>query len=95
MRDAAYCRIKQVVAVEKKVRRRKADIVAAVELGIGNGRVESINSKIKVTARMGYGFRNTDNLVALLILRCSDCRPASRAGKARRSCRRPPGEPHH
>lgn len=46
MRDAAYCRIKQVVAVEKKVRRRKADIVAAVELGIGNGRVESINNKI-------------------------------------------------
>ena len=76
MRDAVYCRIKQVVAVEKKVRRRKADIVAAVELGIGNGRVESINSKIKVIARMGYGFRNTDNLVALLILRCSDCRPA-------------------
>ena len=25
--------------------------------------------------RMGYGFRNTDNLVALLMLRCGDCQP--------------------
>ena len=75
MRDAAYCRIKPVVDVEKKVRRRKADIVAAVELGIGNGRVEAINNKVKVTVRTGYGFRNTDNLIGLLMLRCSDCKP--------------------
>ena len=56
-------------------RKRKADVIAAVELGIGNGRVEAINNKIKVTVKMGYGFRNTDNLVGLLMLRCSDCRP--------------------
>jgi hypothetical protein len=46
-----------------------------VELGISNARVEAINNKIKVTIRMGYGFRNTDNLIALLMLRCSDNRP--------------------
>ena len=84
LHDAAYCKIKPVVAVEKKVRRRRADVVAAVELGIGNGRVEAINNKIKVTVKMGYGFRNTDNLVALLMLRCSDRRPRlpGRQGKA-------------
>ncbi|RRF98035.1 MAG: hypothetical protein DUD39_11775 [Coriobacteriaceae bacterium] len=75
MRDAMYYRIKPLVAVEKKVRRRKADIVAVVELGTGNDRVEAINNKIKVTVRMGYGFRNADNLIELLILRCSDSRP--------------------
>ena len=75
LHDAAYCKIKPVVAVEKKVRKRKADVIAAVELGIGNGRVEAINNKIKVTVKVGYGFRNTDNLVGLLMLRCSDCRP--------------------
>lgn len=73
---AAYCRIRPVVGVEKKVRRRRADIVAAVELGIGNGRVESINQKIKVTIAAGYGFRNTDNLIAIVMLRCSDEHPA-------------------
>ena len=73
---AAYCRIKPVVEVEKKVRRRRADVVAAVDLGIGNGRVESINQKIKVTIASGYGFRNIDNLIAIVMLRCSDEHPA-------------------
>ena len=52
MHRAAYCKIAKVVAVEKKVRRRRDDIIAAVELGISNGRVEAINNKIKVTVRM-------------------------------------------
>ena len=72
---AAYCRIPKVVAVEKKVRRRRDDILRAVSLNISNARVESINNKIKVTVKMGYGFRNTDNLIALLMLRCSDAKP--------------------
>lgn len=75
LHDAAYCKIKPMVDVEKKVRRRKADILAAIELGIGNGRVEAINNKIKVTVKMGYGFRNIDNLEALLMLRCGDFHP--------------------
>jgi transposase len=75
LRRASRCRIPQVVAVNKKVRRRRDDIVAAVELDISNARVEAINNKIKVTVRMGYGFRNTDNLIALLMLRCSDNKP--------------------
>ena len=43
-----------------------------MELGISNARVEAINNKIKVTQRMAYGFRNIDNLIALVMLRCSD-----------------------
>jgi transposase len=65
-----------VVAVEKKVRRRRDDVVAAVDLGLSNARVEAVNNKIKVTVRTGYGFRNVDNLVGLLMLRCSDVRPS-------------------
>lgn len=72
---AAYCKIPKVVEVEKKVRRRRDDILRAVSLGISNARVEAINNKIKVTVKMGYGFRNTDNLIALLMLRCSDVKP--------------------
>jgi hypothetical protein len=34
--------------------------------------VEATNNKIKLTVRMGYGFRNIDNLVALVMLRCSN-----------------------
>lgn len=52
----------------KKVRRHKK----AVTLGISNAQVEAINNKIKLTVRMGYGFRNIDNLFALVMLRCSN-----------------------
>jgi hypothetical protein len=75
MRAAAYCRIAPVGGIEKKVRHRRTDIVAAVELGIGSERVESINNKIKVSVRMDYGFKNTDNLVSLLVLRCPNLQP--------------------
>ena len=75
IRRASRCRIAPVVEVEKKVRARRKDIVAAVGLGVTNGRVEAINSKIKVTVKMAYGFRNVDNLLALVMLRCGELRP--------------------
>ena len=40
--------------------------------GVSNARAEVINNEIKVTQRMAYGFRNVDNLIALVMLRCSD-----------------------
>lgn len=72
---ACRCRIPEFVELSKKVRRRKDAIVRAVELGISNARIESMNNKIKLTVRMGYGFRNIDNLIALIMLRCSDLKP--------------------
>ena len=45
-------------------------IVATVTHQISNARVEAINNKIKLTIRMAYGFRNIDNLIALIYLRC-------------------------
>lgn len=62
----------KIKALSKKVRRHREAIVRAVELGISNARVEAINNKIKLTVRMGYGFRNIDNLIALVMLRCSN-----------------------
>lgn len=72
---ACRCRIPEFVELSRKVRKRKGAVVRAVELGISNARIESMNNKIKLTIRMGYGFRNIDNLIALIMLRCSDLRP--------------------
>ena len=72
---ACRCRIPEFVELSRKVRRRRDAIVRAVELGISNARIESMNNKIKLTVRMGYGFRNIDNLIALIMLRCSDLKP--------------------
>ena len=61
--------------MEKKIRKRKEDVLAAIRLGLGNGRIEAVNNKIKITVKIGYGFRNVDNLIALLMLRCSPIKP--------------------
>ena len=45
-------------------------IVATVTHQISNARVEATNNKIKLTIRMAYGFRNIDNLISLIYLRC-------------------------
>jgi transposase len=68
---AARCRIEGLVALSKKMRRHKGAILAAIENNISNARIESMNNKIKLTVRMAYGFRNIDNLIALVYLRCS------------------------
>ncbi|MGN1333422.1 MAG: transposase [Lachnospiraceae bacterium] len=39
---------------------------------VANARIEAINSKIKLSIRMAYGFRNIDNMMAMIMLRCSD-----------------------
>ena len=50
---------------------RRDDILTTIRLGYSNAGIEAFNNKIKVTIRMAYGFRNTDNLIAMIKLRCS------------------------
>ena len=73
---ACRSRIPQFVELSRKVRRKREGILRSIELGVSNARVEAVNNKIKVAIRQGYGFRNIDNLIALVMLRCSDLRPA-------------------
>ena len=73
---ACRCRVPQFVELSRKVRRKREGVLRSIELGVSNARVEAVNNKIKVAVRQGYGFRNIDNLIALVMLRCSDLRPA-------------------
>ncbi len=47
-------------------------ILNTIEYGLTNARIEAINNKIKLSIRMAYGFRNLDNMMAMIMLRCSD-----------------------
>ena len=67
---AQRCRIKEFVELGKKIRRHKEAILASIKYGLTNARIEAVNNKIKVTIRMGYGYRNIDNLIALVRLKC-------------------------
>ena len=69
-RRAWSSRIPEFVELQRKIRRHMDAIVATVTHQISNARVEATNNKIKLTIRMAYGFRNIDNLIALIYLRC-------------------------
>ena len=67
---AQRCRINEFVELGRKIKRHKDAILSTIKNGLTNARIEAINNKIKVTIRMGYGFRNIDNLIALVRLKC-------------------------
>lgn len=66
---ASRRRIPEIVEPCGKIRRRRDDILTTIRLGHSNARIEAFNNKIKVTIRMAHGFRNTDNLIAMIKLR--------------------------
>jgi transposase len=68
---AQRCRIPQIVELRGKIKRHFDAILASVKFGLSNARIEAINNKIKVSIRMAYGFRNIENMLALVMLRCS------------------------
>jgi transposase len=68
---AQCCRIPQFVELREKIKRHFEATLSSVKFGLSNARIEAINSKIKVSIRMAYGFRNIENMLALVMLRCS------------------------
>lgn len=52
------------------------DIVAAATHGISNARIKATNNKIKLIIRRAYGFRNMDNMIAMIMLSCSSVHPS-------------------
>jgi transposase len=68
---AQRCRIPQFVELRKKIARHFDAILSSVKFGLSNARREAINNKIKVSIRMAYGFRNIENMLALIMLSCS------------------------
>ena len=53
---ASHSRIPEIVALSKKIRRRRPDILRAIRLGYSNARLEAFNNRIKAAIRMAYCF---------------------------------------
>ena len=70
------CRIPVFRELRKKIKRHFAAIVAAAKFRLSNARSEAANNKIKLIIRTAFGFRNVDNMVATVMLSCSDCHPS-------------------
>jgi len=62
---ARRCRIGPFVALAQTITYYRADIEATLLHGVNNGRVESLNTKIRLIARRAFGFRSAQALIAL------------------------------
>jgi len=65
---ARRCRIPAFVKLQKSIVKHRASILASIEHGLSNGRVESMNTKIRLMTRIAFGFTSPDALIALAML---------------------------
>ena len=68
--DASLSGIEEFSRLGEKIDRRRFDILRTIRSGLSNARLEAVNNKIKTTIKIGYGYRNLGNLIALVMLKC-------------------------
>lgn len=67
---AQRSRLPAFVKVARTMRDRRGLIVNAVQHGISNGRVEGLNTKVRLIVRRAYGFHSAQAALALVMLAC-------------------------
>ncbi len=72
---ARRCRIPAFVKLQRSIVNHRAAILAAIEHGLSNGRVESINTKIRLITRIAFGFKSPEALIALAMLSLGGHKP--------------------
>lgn len=70
--DAKNSGLEPFVKLSRTIVQHKPFILNTLELGLNNARIEAINNKIKVVIRRSYGFREVENLIAMIMYVCSD-----------------------
>lgn len=60
--------LKPFVTVAKTVRKRLEGILAAVRLGINNGRHEGLNRRVRLIVNRAYGFHSAEAAIGLVML---------------------------
>ena len=76
---ARRCRLAPFVKLARTITDQHAGIVAAIQHGLSNARVEAINTQIRLLTRRAFGFHSADALIALAMLSLADlCPPLPR-----------------
>ena len=76
MNWAQRCRIPEFREIRVKIKKHFHAIIATANHCLSNARIEATNNKIKLVIRTAYGFRNTDHLLSMVMLSCSDVHPS-------------------
>ena len=65
---AQRSRLASFVKAARTMRHRRELILNAIEHGLSNGRVEGLNTKVRLIVRRAYGFHSADAALALVML---------------------------
>jgi len=68
---ARNCGFPEFVMLSEKIDRNRKFIVATLKYGMSTGKLEATNNIIKSIIRRGFGFRNVNNLIAMIYWRTS------------------------
>jgi transposase len=63
-------RLAPFMRLAKTIRRHRDGILAAIRLGINQGRTEALNNKVRLITRRAYGFHSAKAALALVLLTC-------------------------
>lgn len=66
----ARSRLEPFIRLGKTIRRHQEGILAAIRLGINQGRTEALNNKVRLITRRAYGFHSAKAALALVLLTC-------------------------
>lgn len=67
---ACRCRIPSFVKLSRTIRSHRDGILAAVELGLSNSKLEGLNSKIRLINHRGFGHHSPAALISMIYLCC-------------------------
>jgi transposase len=68
---ASRSRLRPFIRLARTLREHRDGILAAIRLGLSNGRLEGLNSKIHLISHRAFGFHSADPLIALVYLCCA------------------------
>ena len=76
---ARRCRLTPFVKLARTITQQRDGILAAIQHGLSNARIEQINTQIRLIARRAFGFHSPQALIALAMLKLADlCPPLPR-----------------
>ena len=73
---ARRCRLGPFVKLARTITEQRAGVLAAIEHGLSNARVEAINTQIRLITRRAFGFHSANALIALAMLTLADLCPS-------------------
>jgi transposase len=68
---ASRSKLRPFVKLARTIRKHKHGVLAAIQLGISNARLEGLHSKVRLLSHRAYGFHSADALIAMIYLCCA------------------------